>query len=86
MDGLKAKHYHEYRFAEGKTDRLPELAAELARLKVDLIVTTGRVPALAAKDAITTIPIVMIRIQTPSVQVWLRLWRDREAMPPGFQV
>jgi putative ABC transport system substrate-binding protein len=50
----------EYRFAEGKTDRLPELAAELARLKVDLIVTTGRVPALAAKDATTTIPIVMI--------------------------
>lgn len=32
----------EYRFAEGKTDRLPELAAELVRLKVDLIVTTGR--------------------------------------------
>jgi hypothetical protein len=31
----------EYRFAEGKTDRLPELAAELVRLRVDLIVTTG---------------------------------------------
>jgi putative ABC transport system substrate-binding protein len=50
----------EYRIAEGKTDRLPELAAELVRLKVDLIVTTGRVPALAAKSATTTIPIVMM--------------------------
>jgi putative ABC transport system substrate-binding protein len=50
----------EYRFAEGRTNRLPELAAELVRLKVDLIVTTGRVPALAAKSATTTIPIVMM--------------------------
>src|SRR5215472_11039495 len=39
----------EYRFAEGKIDRLAELAAELVRLKVDLIVTTGNPPALAAK-------------------------------------
>ncbi len=49
----------EYRFAEGKNDRLPELAAELVRLKVDLIVTTGMAVALAAKGATTTIPIVM---------------------------
>ena len=55
----------EYRFAEGKTDRLPELAAELVRLKVDLIVTTGRVPALAAKNATTTIPIVMMANPDP---------------------
>ena len=55
----------EYRFAEGKTDRLPELAAELVRLKVDLVVTTGRVPALAAKNATTTIPIVMITNPDP---------------------
>ena len=55
----------EYRFAEGKTDRLPELAAELIRLKVDLIVTTGRVPALAAKSATTTIPIVMMSNPDP---------------------
>jgi len=55
----------EYRFAEGKTDRLPELAAELVRLKVDLIVTTGRVPALAAKSATTTIPIVMMANPDP---------------------
>ena len=49
----------EYRFAEGKADRRPELAAELVRLKVDLIVVTSTGSALAAKRATTTIPIVM---------------------------
>ena len=49
----------EYRFSEGKTERLPELAAELVRLKVDLIVVYGTGPALAAQRATTTIPIVM---------------------------
>jgi putative ABC transport system substrate-binding protein len=50
----------EYRFAEGKNDRLPELAAELVRLKVDLITVTGGPPTLTAKKATTTIPIVMV--------------------------
>jgi putative ABC transport system substrate-binding protein len=50
----------EYRFAEQKFERLPELAAELVRLKVDLIVATGRTPALAAKSTTATIPIVMM--------------------------
>ena len=49
----------EYRFAEGKRERLPELAADLVRLKVDLIVVTAGTSALAAKKATTTIPIVM---------------------------
>src|SRR5262249_54272650 len=49
----------EYRFAEQKLERLPELAAELARLKVDLIVTSGGTTPLAAKKATSTIPIVM---------------------------
>jgi ABC-type uncharacterized transport system substrate-binding protein len=49
----------EYRFSEQKNERLPELAADLVRLKVDLIVVTGGVPASAAKSATTTIPIVM---------------------------
>src|SRR4030095_14508456 len=50
----------EYRFAENKgADRLADLAAELVRLKVDLIVTTGSLSALAAKKATTAIPIVM---------------------------
>ena len=49
----------EVRFAEGKADQLPMLAAELVRLKVDLIVTSTTPAALAAKQATTTIPIVM---------------------------
>jgi len=49
----------EYRFAEQKSERVPELAAELVRLKFDLIVATGGLHALAAKGATTTIPIVM---------------------------
>ena len=49
----------EYRFAEQKQKRLPELAADLVRLKVDLIVTSGGPTPLAAKGATSTIPIVM---------------------------
>ena len=50
----------EYRYAEGKPDRYPELAAELERLKVDIIVVLGGLrPILAAKNTIKTIPIVM---------------------------
>jgi putative ABC transport system substrate-binding protein len=49
----------EYRFAEQKPERIPELAAELVRLKVDLIVVTGNAAASAAKSATTTIPIAM---------------------------
>jgi putative ABC transport system substrate-binding protein len=50
----------EYRYAEGKPDRYPELAADLARLKVDIIVAAGGDgPIRAAKNATKTIPIVM---------------------------
>jgi putative ABC transport system substrate-binding protein len=49
----------EYRYAEGKLDRLPALAAELVRLNVDVIVTAGPANTRAAKDATSTIPIVM---------------------------
>jgi len=49
----------EYRSAEGKLDRLSELAAELVRLKVDVIVTSGPSVTRAVKEATTTIPIVM---------------------------
>ena len=55
----------EYRFAEQKLERLPELAAELVRLKVDLIVVSGTPPAVAAKKATTTIPIVMANAGDP---------------------
>jgi len=49
----------EWRSAEGKLDRVPALAAELVRLKVDVIVTGGPVSTRAAKEATVTIPIVM---------------------------
>ena len=49
----------EYRHAEEKPDRLPTLAAELVRLKVEVIVTTGPTVTRAAKEATSTIPIVM---------------------------
>ena len=51
----------EYRYAGGRTDRFPELAAELVRLKVDVIVAAGGGPMIrAAKSATKTIPIVMV--------------------------
>jgi len=51
----------EYRYAEGKLDRYPELAAELVRLKVDIIVAAGGGATIqAAKNATKTIPIVMV--------------------------
>src|SRR5262245_60897161 len=56
----------EYRFAEQKPERLPELAADLVRLKVDLIVVTSNPPALAAKSATSTIPIVMTSATDPA--------------------
>jgi len=55
----------EWRFAEEKIDRISALAAELSRLKVDIIVTTGRIPTRAAKEASSTIPIVMTQDSDP---------------------
>jgi putative ABC transport system substrate-binding protein len=55
----------EHRFAEQKSERLPELAADLVRLKVDLIVVVATPSALAAKSATTTIPIVMTNVGDP---------------------
>jgi len=52
----------EFRWAEGKYDRLPELATELVRLKVDVIVTHGTPGVRAAKKTTTTIPIVMAAV------------------------
>src|SRR6059036_1770728 len=51
----------DYRYAEGKADRYPELAAELVRLKVDIILAAGGAGVIrAAKNATKTIPIVMV--------------------------
>ena len=50
---------YEYRYGEGKYDRLPDLAADLVQQKVDVIVTTSSVSALAARKVTNTVPIVM---------------------------
>ena len=76
----------EYRFAEQKPERVPELAAELVRLKVDVIVGTSPGPALAAKKATTTIPIVVTSAGDPVGAVWSPVWRGLEAMSPGSRV
>ena len=55
----------EWRYAEGKFDRLPALAAELVRFKLDLIVTTGPTVTRAVKEATVTIPIVMTSDNDP---------------------
>jgi putative ABC transport system substrate-binding protein len=55
----------ESRFAEGKTDQLPQLAAELVRSKMDVIVTSTTPAALAAKHATTTVPIVIGFVADP---------------------
>jgi putative ABC transport system substrate-binding protein len=55
----------EWRSGEGKSDRLPALAAELLRLKVDLIVTAGPLVTRAAKEASSTIPLVMAQDPDP---------------------
>jgi len=55
----------EYRWAEGRFERLPDLAAELVRLKVDVIVSVVTQASLAAKNATRTIPIVMVAAGDP---------------------
>jgi putative tryptophan/tyrosine transport system substrate-binding protein len=71
-EGLRERGYTlgrdiviEYRFAEGHVERLPELAAELVRLKVDVIVTGVNPNTIAAKKATTTIPIAMTGSYNP---------------------
>jgi len=55
----------DYRYADNKLDRLPALADELVRLKVDVLVTPGTPAAIAAKNATSTIPIVFFRVSDP---------------------
>jgi putative ABC transport system substrate-binding protein len=71
-DGLKALGHIEgktvvieYRWAEGRRERFAEMAADLVRHKVDVIVASSQAPALAAKRATTTIPIVMVNAADP---------------------
>jgi putative ABC transport system substrate-binding protein len=59
----------EYRYAEGKRERFPELAAELVRLKVDIIVVAGADPLIqATKNATKTIPIVIVGLGSDPVE------------------
>jgi putative ABC transport system substrate-binding protein len=55
----------EFRWAEGNYDRLPVLAADLARLNVDMIVTQGTPAAVAEKGATATVPVVMTIVGNP---------------------
>src|SRR5229473_1873018 len=55
----------EYRYAEGRSERLPDLAADLVRLKTDIIVAAITPEALAAKNATKTIPIVVASMGDP---------------------
>jgi len=71
-DGLRDLGYvegkdvvFEYLWAEGKPERLAEMAAQLVRHKVDVIVASSQAPALAAKRATQTIPIVMVNVTDP---------------------
>jgi putative ABC transport system substrate-binding protein len=73
----------EARFAEGRDDRYPALAAELVALPVDIIVTWGAPAALAAKQATTTIPIVMVIADPVSVGIISNLARP-EGNITGF--
>src|SRR5215831_3449139 len=55
----------EDRWAEGRSDRLPDLTAELVRLRVDVLVTSGAAATRAAQESTTTIPIVSVAVQDP---------------------
>jgi putative ABC transport system substrate-binding protein len=55
----------EYRYADGRYDRLPRFAAELVRMKVDVIVAGSTAAIQAAQQATGTVPIVMVRTADP---------------------
>src|SRR5438477_3109739 len=57
----------EYRSADGRAERFPDLASELVRLRVDLIVARGTPAAIAAKNATETIPVVMATMGAPGL-------------------
>ena len=69
---------------EGNFSRAPARAAELVRLKVDVIVTSGATDTRAAKEATTTIPIVFLQDPDPVQMGWSPVWRDLEAISPGY--
>jgi len=74
----------DYRWAEGNYDRLSDLAGELVRLRVDILVTHGTPGTIAAKRATTTIPIIMRPAPMPWLRALSKASRDREATSPAF--
>ena len=76
----------EYRSADGRAERFPDLATELVRLKVDVIVTRGTPAALAAKQATRTIPIVMASSGDPAAEGIVASLARPEGMSPGSRM
>lgn len=74
----------ERRDANGSAELLRTSAEELVRLEVEIIVTNGTSAALAAKNATTTIPIVMSTVSAPSAPVSSRAWLGLAAISPAF--
>jgi len=81
LDGLRAHGYVDgqtiaiaYRWAEGRFDRLPALAAELVGLPVDILVTAGPPAVRAAQQATTTIPIVVAAMHEPIAMGVVTSW------------
>ena len=68
-----------YRWAEGNTERLADIAGEFVRLKVDVMVTNGNVAIAAAKRATSQIPIVFAVRAIQSAAGWWQAWRALEA-------
>ena len=92
-DGLRELGYvegqnlaFEYRSTEGRAERFPDLAAELVRLKVDLIVTRGEPAALSAKHATRTIPIVMASSGDPTASGIVRSLARPGGNVTGFHI
>lgn len=73
----------ESRYADNKVERLPALADELIRLKVDVLVTPSTPEALTAKNATRTIPVVFINVADPLGPDWSKLWHNLVGTSPG---
>jgi putative ABC transport system substrate-binding protein len=75
----------EYRWVEGHTERFAEIAAEFAKLKVNVIVTSGTPAVMALQQATNMIPIVFATAGVRSAPVWSPVWRGREVIRLGLQ-
>ena len=76
----------EYRWGESRTERFPEIATDLVRLPVDIILATSTAAALACKQATTVIPIVFPLTGDPLGTVWWPVWLGRAATLPAYRI